>query len=74
MNLAIESGITAVGAIANAVEDAIGLPGAIIELLITPHKGRAPIVTPQAHFIKSYYLPSRARPHSRASSSSHSPI
>jgi carbon-monoxide dehydrogenase large subunit len=33
-----ESGITAVGAaIANAVEDAIGMPGAIAELPITPH-------------------------------------
>ena len=32
-----ESGITAVGAaIANAVEDAIGMPGAITELPITP--------------------------------------
>jgi carbon-monoxide dehydrogenase large subunit len=34
-----ESGITAVGAaIANAVEDAIGLPGAITELPITPQR------------------------------------
>jgi aerobic carbon-monoxide dehydrogenase large subunit len=34
-----ESGITAVGAaIANAVEDAIGMPGAITELPITPHR------------------------------------
>jgi carbon-monoxide dehydrogenase large subunit len=33
-----ESGITAVGAaIANAVEDAVGLPGAITKLPITPH-------------------------------------
>ena len=36
-----ESGITAVGAaIANAVEEAIGLPGAITELPITPHRLR----------------------------------
>jgi CO/xanthine dehydrogenase Mo-binding subunit len=36
-----ESGITAVGAaIANAVEDAIGLPGAITELPITPQRLR----------------------------------
>jgi aerobic carbon-monoxide dehydrogenase large subunit len=36
-----ESGITAVGAaIANAVEDAIGMPGAIAELPITPHRLR----------------------------------
>jgi carbon-monoxide dehydrogenase large subunit len=34
-----ESGITAVGAaIANAVEDAIGMPGAITELPITPRR------------------------------------
>jgi len=34
-----ESGITAVGAaIANAVEDAIGIPGAITELPITPQR------------------------------------
>ncbi|HKD25855.1 MAG TPA: xanthine dehydrogenase family protein molybdopterin-binding subunit [Xanthobacteraceae bacterium] len=37
-----ESGITAVGAaIANAVEDAIGMPGAITELPITPQRLRA---------------------------------
>src|SRR5262252_4732202 len=37
-----ESGITAVGAaIANAVEDAIGLPGAIMELPITPQRLKA---------------------------------
>jgi aerobic carbon-monoxide dehydrogenase large subunit len=37
-----ESGITAVGAaIANAVEDAIGVPGAITELPITPQRLRA---------------------------------
>jgi CO/xanthine dehydrogenase Mo-binding subunit len=36
-----ESGITAVGAaVANAVEDAIGLPGAITELPITPQRLR----------------------------------
>jgi carbon-monoxide dehydrogenase large subunit len=36
-----ESGITAVGAaIANAVEEAIGVPGAITELPITPHRLR----------------------------------
>jgi aerobic carbon-monoxide dehydrogenase large subunit len=36
-----ESGITAVGAaIANAVENAIGMPGAIKELPITPHRLR----------------------------------
>ena len=36
-----ESGITAVGAaIANAVEEAIGMPGAITELPITPHRLR----------------------------------
>ncbi len=34
-----ESGITAVGAaIANAVEDPIGMPGAITELPITPQR------------------------------------
>ena len=37
-----ESGITAVGAaIANAVEDAIGMPGAITELPITPQRLKA---------------------------------
>jgi len=37
-----ESGITAVGAaIANAVEDAIGIPGAITELPITPQRLKA---------------------------------
>jgi CO/xanthine dehydrogenase Mo-binding subunit len=48
-----ESGITAVGAaIANAVEDAIGLPGAIRELPITPQRLReilrrgAPVLQP----------------------------
>ena len=41
MNLAIGSGITAVGAaIANAVGDAIGLQGAITELPITPQRVR----------------------------------
>ena len=34
-----ESGITAVGAaLANAIEDAIGIPGAITELPITPQR------------------------------------
>ena len=37
-----ESGITAVGAaLANAIEDAIGMPGAITELPITPQRLKA---------------------------------
>jgi aerobic carbon-monoxide dehydrogenase large subunit len=43
-----ESGITAVGAaIANAVEDAIGLPGAITELPITPQRLRGILRRPR---------------------------